>query len=162
MAKQRSHRRVSAAVDAVCDIAAEAEALTLREVIAAISVVRARTIEIEVSEHLAGAVCGQRRMYHDRDVVIIASGLPDSERTFAHELGHIVFDHVGVEIKDSTLAVDDDLIAYMLSQRTTDRSEGDIAEWEAETFASMLLLRLARMRGRGNSVSVSRYDEAIG
>lgn len=162
MAKVRSHRRVAAAVDAVCDVAATAEALTVAGVIAAVAQERGRPIDLDISEDLAGAVCGQRRVYPDRDVVVVASGLPDSERTLAHELGHIVFQHEGVEVRESALAVDDDLISYMLSQRTTARAEGDVVEWEAETFAAMLLLRLARMRGRGNSVSVARYDEAIG
>ena len=38
----------------------------------------------------------------------------------------------------------------------------DIAEWEAETFASMLIMRLRTMSGRGTPLSVLRYDEAIG
>jgi hypothetical protein len=54
----------------------------------------------------------------------------------------------------------------MLSQRSRRREDeqppDDVAEWEAETFASMLLIRLKTMQGRGTPVSVLRYDEAIG
>ncbi|GAA3196898.1 hypothetical protein GCM10020255_099450 [Rhodococcus baikonurensis] len=81
-------------------------------------------------------------------------------------MGHIVFRHEGAEIAEATLEVSDDLIAYMLSQRSLRRNEpvpmDDIAEWEAETFASMLIMRLRTMSGRGTPLSVLRYDEAIG
>lgn len=104
--------------------------------------------------------------YDDHDVIVLAPGLPNVERTLAHELGHIVFRHEGAEIAEATLEVSDDLIAYMLSQRSLRRNEpvpmDDIAEWEAETFASMLIMRLRTMSGRGTPLSVLRYDEAIG
>jgi Zn-dependent peptidase ImmA (M78 family) len=115
---------------------------------------------------MAPGVCGQRRAYQDRDVIVLAPGLPDVDRTLAHELGHIVFRHEGAEIVAATLEAGDDLIAYMLSQRSRmrggEQTSGDVAEWEAETFASMLLLQLRTMKGRGTPVSVLRYDEAIG
>lgn len=53
----------------------------------------------------------------------------------------------------------------MLSQRSyLEVADGadEIAEWEAETFASMLLARLRVFTSRGAGVSVLRYDEALG
>ncbi|WP_213576856.1 ImmA/IrrE family metallo-endopeptidase [Rhodococcus sp. USK13] len=166
MAGSRSHRRVAAAVDAVCDAAARAEAVSLGDVVDAVARERQRPIELDFTTPMAPGVCGQRRAYQDRDVIVLAPGLPDVERTLAHELGHIVFRHEGAEIVAATLEAGDDLIAYMLSQRSRmrggEQTSGDVAEWEAETFASMLLLQLRTMKGRGTPVSVLRYDEAIG
>ncbi|QSE89553.1 ImmA/IrrE family metallo-endopeptidase [Rhodococcus pseudokoreensis] len=166
MGANRSHRRVAAAVDAVCDAAARAEAVTLRHVVDAVARERQRSIELDFTKPMAPGVCGQRRAYPDRDVIVLAPGLPDLDRTLAHELGHIVFRHEGAEIVAATLEAGDDLIAYMLSQRSRRRGEeqpsDEVAEWEAETFASMLLIRLKTMQGRGTPVSVLRYDEAIG
>ncbi|MFZ2175141.1 MAG: ImmA/IrrE family metallo-endopeptidase [Rhodococcus sp. (in: high G+C Gram-positive bacteria)] len=166
MVATRSHRRVAAAVDVVCDAAARSEAASLRDVVDVVARERNRPIELDFATALAPGVCGQRRAYPDRDVIVIAPGLPDPNRTLAHELGHIVFRHDGAEAATSTLEASDDLIAYMLSQRSRRRGDGpvagDLAEWEAETFASMLLMRLRTMQGRGSAVSVLRYDEAIG
>lgn len=166
MPNRRSYRRVLAAVDAVCDAAASAEAVSLLTVVQSVARERERPIEIDLETPLAAGVCGQRRAYDDHDVIVLAPGLPNVERTLAHELGHIVFRHDGAEIAAATLEVSDDLIAYMLSQRSLRRDDptpiDDIAEWEAETFASMLILRLRTMRGRGTPLSVLRYDEAIG
>lgn len=166
MATRRSHRRVLAAVDAVCDAAASSEAVSLRTVIESVARERGRPIEIDLETPLAVGVCGQRRAYDDHDVIVLAPGLPNADRTLAHELGHIVFRHEGAEIALATLEVSDDLIAYMLSQRSLRRNDpvplDEIAEWEAETFASMLIMRLRTMRGRGTPLSVLRYDEAIG
>ena len=163
MPDRRSHRRVLAAVDAVCDAAASSEAVSLLTVVQTVARERGRPIEIDLETPLATGVCGQRR---DHDVIVLAPGLPNVERTLAHELGHIVFRHEGAEIAEATLEVSDDLIAYMLSQRSLRRNEpvpmDDIAEWEAETFASMLIMRLRTMSGRGTPLSVLRYDEAIG
>lgn len=160
----RSYRRVAAAVDAVCAVAAEAEATTLDDVVGAVAFERSRPIEI-TSGDLAPGVCGQRRRYRDRDVIVLARRLPSRDRTLAHELGHIVFSHAGVPIEDATQAVSSELIEYMLSRRAfvdiVADGEDELAEWEAETFASMLLGRL-RVYGRTASVSVLRFDEALG
>jgi hypothetical protein len=84
----------------------------------------------------------------------------------AHELGHIVFSHEGAPAGEVTLEASDDLIAYMLSQRAYQRVVQDgadeLAEWEAETFASMLLTRLRVFNSRGTGVSLLRFDEALG
>ncbi|GAB2716226.1 ImmA/IrrE family metallo-endopeptidase [Nocardia thraciensis] len=161
----RSYRRVAAAVDAVCAVAADFDATTLDEVVLAISAERRRPIEIASGE-LGPGVCGQRRSYPDKDIIVLASALPSREHTLAHELGHIIFDHPGEPAPAVTLEADDDLIAYMLSQRAhqqiVDDGEDDQCEWEAETFASMLMTRLRVFHNRGAGVSVLRFDEALG
>ncbi|MGW5141177.1 ImmA/IrrE family metallo-endopeptidase [Nocardia beijingensis] len=161
----RSYRRVAAAVDAVCAVAADFDATTLDEVVGAIADERRRDIEI-ASARLGPGVCGQRRFYPDRDVIVLAETLPSREHTLAHELGHIVFDHEGAPASEVTLEASDDLIAYMLSQRAHQRIVDDgadeLAEWEAETFAAMLMTRLRVFNSRGAGVSVLRFDEALG
>jgi len=161
----RSFRRVTSAVDAVCALAADAEATTLDDVVAAVAAVRDKPIEI-VSAQLGPGVCGQRRHYPDRDVIVLANRLPFRNHTLAHELGHIVFNHAGAPAREVTLEASDDLIAYMLSQRgfakVVDDGADELAEWEAETFAGMLALRLGIYGGRGVSIAVLRFDEALG
>ncbi|MGN2641915.1 ImmA/IrrE family metallo-endopeptidase [Nocardia takedensis] len=161
----RSYRRVAAAVDAVCAVAADSDAATLDEVVASIAAERRREIEI-ASAQLGPGVCGQRRFYPDRDVIVLAAALPSREHTLAHELGHIVFDHEGAPAAEVTLEASDDLIAYMLSLRSHERAVADgadeLAEWEAETFAAMLMTRLRVLDNRGAGVSVLRFDEALG
>ncbi|MBC7305262.1 MAG: ImmA/IrrE family metallo-endopeptidase [Nocardia sp.] len=161
----RSYRRVAAAVDAVCAVAADSDATSLDEVVYAISLERQREIEI-TSANLGPGVCGQRRFYPERDIIVLADALPSRDHTLAHELGHIVFDHEGAPAVETTLEVSDDLIAYMLSQRAhaqiVDDGSDDLAEWEAETFAAMLMTRLRVFSNRGAGVSVLRFDEALG
>lgn len=161
----RSYRRVAAAVDAVCAVAADFDATTLDEVVFAISAERGRFIEIADAE-LGPGVCGQRRSYPDKDVIVLAAALPSRDHTLAHELGHVVFDHPGEPAGEVTLEASDDLIAYMLSQRAhqqiVEDGQDDQFEWEAETFASMLMTRLRVFNNRGAGVSVLRFDEALG
>ncbi|MFF0493290.1 ImmA/IrrE family metallo-endopeptidase [Nocardia sp. NPDC003482] len=161
----RSYRRVAAAVDAVCAVAADFDATTLDEVVLAIAAERRRPIDI-LSEQLGPGVCGQRRSYPDRDVIVLAAALPSRDHTLAHELGHIVFDHPGEPATEVTLEASDDLIAYMLSQRAHEQIVEDggdeHCEWEAETFANMLMTRLRVLNNRGAGVSVLRFDEALG
>ncbi|WP_327143434.1 ImmA/IrrE family metallo-endopeptidase [Nocardia sp. NBC_01327] len=159
-----SYRRVAAAVDAVCAVAADFDATSLDEVVLAISAERRRMIEI-ASAQLGPGVCGQRRSYPDKDVIVLAAALPSRDHTLAHELGHIVFDHPGEAATEVVLEASDDLIAYMLSQRAhqaVDLGEDEQCEWEAETFASMLMTRLRVFNNRGAGVSVLRFDEALG
>jgi hypothetical protein len=162
----RSYRRVAAAVDAVCAVAADFDATTLDEVVLAISAERRRPIEIATSDQLGPGVCGQRRSFPDRDVIVLAKALPAREHTLAHELGHIIFEHPGEPAADVVLEAGDDLVAYMLSQRAhqriVDDGEDEQCEWEAETFASMLMTRLRVFNNRGAGVSVLRFDEALG
>src|SRR5690606_42094098 len=109
------------------------ELTTLDEVVAAVSAERGRVIEIADAD-LGPGVCGQRRFYPDRDVIVLANLLPSREHTLAHELGHIVFDHEGAPAAEVTLEASDDLIAYMLSQRAhqqiVDDGADEMAEWE--------------------------------
>ncbi|WP_036566831.1 ImmA/IrrE family metallo-endopeptidase [Nocardia sp. BMG51109] len=162
----RSYRRVAAAVDAVCAVAADYDATTLDEVVQAVSAERRRPIEIGASGELGPGVCGQRRIFPEKDVIVLAPSLPTREHTLAHELGHIVFDHPGAPAPEVTMEASDDLIAYMLSQRAhqqvVDDGEDEQCEWEAETFASMLMTRLRVFHNRGAGVSVLRFDEALG
>ncbi|WP_037191510.1 MULTISPECIES: ImmA/IrrE family metallo-endopeptidase [Nocardiaceae] len=161
----RSHRRISAAVDVVCEIAADADRSTLDGVIEAIARERRRPIVIEGSV-LPPGVCGQRRAYPDRDVIVIGTDLPNYDRTLAHELGHIVFRHDGIPIESSLRAVSDELLAYLLSERTLQSAVVDGAdnddEWEAEAFAGQLLQRLRRANTRGAARSIVSFDQALG
>lgn len=161
----RSHRRVSAAVDAVCDIAALSAQLELDRVVDAVARERRRSIEVEFAS-LPPGVCGQRRAYPDRDVIILAPDIPNYQRTLAHELGHIVFSHRGSPIEDSLQGISDELLAYLLSERNLQSAvadgEDEVEEWEAETFAGQLLQRLRRMSTRGTARSVLCFDQALG
>lgn len=166
----RSYRKVAVAVDAVCDLAIDYQCMSFDDVVQAVATERRRPIDVEVTP-LAPGVCGQRRRYDDRDVIVLAAGLPDRVRTLAHELGHVVFDHQGTPTAESMLAVDSELIAYMLNSRAVVGAEqikseqfgaDELAEWEAETFASMLLTRL-RVLGDGTErMARLRFDEALG
>lgn len=160
----RNHRRVLAAVDAVLDMAAQSHSVTLEDIVAALARTRERQIVIEY-EDLGPGVWGQRREYPDHDVIVLARGLPSTTRTLAHEVGHIVFRHPGASAVDTTLAADDDLIAYMLSQRSavaSDPTRNALHEWEAEAFAVRLLQRLGQFERDDNWRPLLCYDEALG
>lgn len=152
-------------MDAVCDIAAQTAQFTLDGVIQAIARERNRAIVVEEAV-LPPGVCGQRRAYSDRDVIVVDVDLPNHDRTLAHELGHIVFRHDGTPIEDSLHAVSDELLAYLLSERrlqsaVVDGADGD-DEWEAEAFAAQLLQRLRRADTRGAARSIACFDQALG
>jgi len=165
LAGARSYRHVAAAVDAVCAVAADSHSADLDAVIDAVAHARRRSIEI-ASADLPPGVCGQRRRYPDRDVIVLSAAVPDRAWTLAHELGHIVFEHPGAPARDATLEASDDLIAYMLSQRAHERTAEHgadlLAEWEAETFANMLLTRLRVINHGDSGVARLRFDEALG
>jgi hypothetical protein len=161
----RSYRKVAVAVDAVCDVAVEYRCMSFDDVVNAVAAERKRPIEVEVLP-LAHGVCGQRRRYDNRDVIVLAAGLPDRARTLAHELGHVVFDHHGTPTAEALLAVDSDLVSYMLNSRqmlgSEEFGEDELAEWEAETFASMLLTRLRVLGDGSDRMARLRFDEALG
>ena len=164
----RSYRKVAGAVDVVAELAVEKQCVTLNDVIAAIAAERDRRIDIQ-SGTLGVGVCGELRRFDDHDTIVIAEDLPDRLRTLAHELGHVIFNHEGRRIDDSLLAADSDLIAYMLSARTVSPSGGleefgadELAEWEAETFANMLLERLKVLGTGPDRLARLRFDEALG
>ena len=125
-----------------------------------------RRIDVQVEE-LPPGVCGQWRQYADHDVFLIQQGLPAWDRTLAHELGHLMLGHEGISVvdavRDSTELVSDDLIRYMLNQRTGCMGpSGEEAEQEAEDFAALLGYRLGRLRSDRSSIVQVRLGEAFG
>lgn len=161
----RDHRRVLAAVDAVLDMAAQTHAVTIEDIAASLADVRRRPIEI-VYDDLGPGVWGQRREFADHDRIVLARSLPSVTRTLAHEIGHIVFRHPGAAASESTLAAGDDLIAYMLSERTSvgtvDPDRQALHEWEAEAFAVRLLQRLGQFERGDDWRPLLCFDEALG
>ncbi|MFD4292929.1 hypothetical protein ACFWQG_06875 [Rhodococcus sp. NPDC058532] len=160
----RNHRRVLAAVDAVLDMAAQTHAVTVEDIVQSLAATRRRPIEVAF-EDLGPGIWGQRREFPDHDRIVLARSLPSVTRTLAHEIGHIVFRHPGAAVAETTLAADDDLIAYMLSQRSagsTDLSQEALHEWEAEAFAVRLLQRLGQFERDDNWRPLLCFDEALG
>jgi hypothetical protein len=140
--------------------------VSLARLVSAVSASRGRSIEIEMADLPAG-VCGQWRQYADRDVVLIQHGLPTWQRTLAHELGHLVLGHEGVPVvevaRQAAEFASDDLIGYMLNQRTGCMGpSGEDAEQEAEDFAALLIYRLGRMPSDRASIVQVRLGEAFG
>lgn len=170
----RSHRRVHAAVDAVLDVAAQKHAESLEDIVTAVGESRQRPITVLVDD-LAPGVWGQRREYDDHDEIVLARSLPSEARTLAHELGHVVFRHPGATADTSTVAAEDDLIAYMLgmvaeeegaasdsSSEPVSEADHELHEWEAEAFAARLLQRLNQLYRQHSWRPMLRYDEALG
>jgi hypothetical protein len=159
-------RRVTHAVAAVLDLAPRRGEVSVVRLVQAVSEHRSRPIDIEVAD-LPRGVCGQWRQYSDHDVFLIQEGLPAWDRTLAHELGHLVLGHEGIPIvqaaKHSTEVATDDLIGYMLNQRTGCMGpSGEDAEQEAEDFAALLSYRLGRLRSDRSSIVQVRLGEAFG
>jgi hypothetical protein len=159
-------RRVTKAVSDVLDMAPRRGEVTLNRLVTAVSDSRGRPIEIRMADLPAG-VCGQWRQYADRDVFLVQHGLPTWERTLAHELGHLVLGHEGMPIvqaaRDNAEVASDDLIRYMLNQRTGCMGpSGEDAEQEAEDFAALLIYRLGRMPSDRASIVQIRLGEAFG
>jgi hypothetical protein len=159
-------RRVTKAVADVLDLAPRKGEISVARLVKAVGEHRSRPITIRMSE-LPSGVCGQWRQYADNDVFLIQQGLPTWERTLAHELGHLVLDHCGIPVVEAargaaTLA-SDDLIRYMLNQRTGCMGpSGFEAEQEAEDFAALLIYRLGRMPSDRSSIVQVRLGEAFG
>ncbi|MCX6481074.1 MAG: DUF955 domain-containing protein [Mycobacterium sp.] len=159
-------RRVTKAVNDVLDLAPEKGTVSLDRLVAAVGADRGRPIEITTAD-LPPGVSGQWRQYSDRDEFLIQQGLPTAERTLAHELGHLVLGHDGMLVtelarEESELA-SDDLISYMLNQRTGCMGPaGEEAEQEAEDFAALLLYRLGRLPSDRASIVAVRLGEAFG
>ena len=159
-------RRVARAVSAVLNAAPRHGEVSMARLVQAVADSRDRPIEIQMEE-LPPGVCGQWRSYADHDVFLIQQGLPAWDRTLAHELGHLVLGHEGISVTDaareSTELVSDDLISYMLNQRTGCMGpSGEDAEQEAEDFAAMLGYRLGRLRSDRSSIVQVRLGEAFG
>lgn len=161
-----ANRRVTRAVSAVLDLAPRRGEVSLTRLVQAVAEDRGRPIELETAELPAG-VCGQWRQYHDRDVFLLQDGLPAWDRTLAHELGHLVLGHEGIPVtvaaRATTELAGDDLIGYMLNQRTGCMGpSGEDAEQEAEDFAALLIYRLGRLPSDRSSLVQVRLGEAFG
>jgi hypothetical protein len=159
-------RGVTSAVAAVLNLAPRRGEVSIVKLVKAVSGSRSRPIEIELAD-LPPGVCGQWRQYSDHDVFLIQKGLPAWDRTLAHELGHLVLGHEGIPVvqaaKDAMRVATDDLIGYMLNQRTGCMGpSGEEAEQEAEDFAALLSYRLGRLRSDRSSIVQVRLGEAFG
>ena len=159
-------RRVARAVSAVLDAAPRQGEVSMIRLVHAVAESSGRRIDVQVEE-LPPGVCGQWRQYADHDVFLIQQGLPAWDRTLAHELGHLMLGHEGISVvdavRDSTELVSDDLIRYMLNQRTGCMGpSGEDAEQEAEDFAALLGYRLGRLRSDRSSIVQVRLGEAFG
>jgi hypothetical protein len=159
-------RRVTKAVNDVLELAPRRGEVSLARLVAAVSTSRDRAIEVEMADLPAG-VCGQWRQYADHDVFLIQHGLPTWQRTLAHELGHLVLGHQGIPVveaaRQATEVASDDLIGYMLNQRTGCMGpSGEDAEQQAEDFAALLIYRLGRMPSDRSSIVQVRLGEAFG
>jgi hypothetical protein len=159
-------RRVAGAVSAVLNLAPRRGEVSITRLVNAVAENRDRPIDIQMEE-LPPGVCGQWRQYIDHDVFLIQQGLPAWDRTLAHELGHLVLGHEGISVeeaaRDNTELVSDDLIRYMLNERTGCMGPaGEEAEQEAEDFAALLGYRLGRLRSDRASIVQVRLGEAFG
>lgn len=165
-ANMPASRVVTKAVSDVLDLAPRDGEVSLTRLVAAVAEQRSRPIEI-TTDDLPPGVCGQWRQYSDHDVFLIQRGLPTWDRTLAHELGHLVLGHDGMLVTDVAREVaefaSDDLISYMLNQRTGCMGpSGEDAEQEAEDFAALLIYRLGRLPSDRSSIVQVRLGEAFG
>ena len=161
-----TERRVTEAVNDILALAPRHGEVSLAGLVAAVGVHRARPIDVNAAE-LPPGVSGQWRQYADYDEFLIQDGLPTADRTLAHELGHLVLGHDGIPVAEAAReAVDvagDDLISYMLNQRTGCMGPGgEDVEQEAEDFAALLLYRLGRLPSDRASIFQVRLGEAFG
>jgi len=153
-------------VNEVLALAPEHGVVSVSRLVTAVGDDRGRPIGITVAA-LPTGVSGQWRQYADRDEFLIQEGLPTAERTLAHELGHLMLGHDGIPVtelaRDQTVVASDDLISYMLNQRTGCLGPaGEDAEQEAEDFAALLLYRLGRLPSDRASMVAVRLGEAFG
>ena len=159
-------RRVTEAVNEVLELAPRRGEVSLNRLVAVVGEHRGRPITVSTAE-LPPGVSGQWRQYTDHDEFLIQQGLPTAERTLAHELGHLVLGHDGMPVtdlaRDATELAGDDLISYMLNQRTGCMGPGgEDVEQEAEDFAALLLYRLGRLPSDRASIIQIRLGEAFG
>jgi hypothetical protein len=159
-------RQVTRMVSAVLDMAPRQGEVSLHRLVHAVSEDRGRPIHIRMAD-LPPGVCGQWRQYSDHDLFLIQQGLPAWDRTLAHELGHLVLGHEGIPVVEAARATaafaSDDLIGYMLNQRTGCMGpSGEDHEQEAEDFAALLIYRLGRLPSDRSSIVQVRLGEAFG
>lgn len=159
-------RDVTRAVNDVLALAPRRGEVSLARLVAAVGQHRHRPVEVSTAD-LPPGVSGQWRQYADHDEFLIQDGLPTVDRTLAHELGHLVLGHDGIPVteaaREATEFVSDDLINYMLNQRTGCMGPGgEDVEQQAEDFAALLLYRLGRLRSDRSSIEQVRLGEAFG
>ncbi len=159
-------RVVSRAVNEVLALAPRHGEVSLARLVAAVGAHRGRPIEVTTAE-LPPGVSGQWRQFADHDEFLIQDGLPTVDRTLAHELGHLVLGHDGIPVtevaREAAEFAGDDLISYMLNQRTGCMGPGgEDVEQQAEDFAALLLHRLGRLRSDRSSIVQVRLGEAFG
>ena len=158
--------QVTKAVNHVLALAPRRGEVSLIRLVAAVGADRGRPIEVTAAD-LPPGVSGQWRQFADHDEFLIQHGLPTTERTLAHELGHLVLGHDGTPVtevaREAAELASDDLISYMLNQRTGCMGPGgEDVEQEAEDFAALLLHRLGRLRSDRSSIVQVRLGEAFG
>ena len=159
-------REVTRAVNDVLALAPRRGQVSVPRLVTAVGEHRQRPIEVTTAE-LPPGVSGQWRQYAEHDEFLIQDGLPTVDRTLAHELGHLVLGHGGIPVteaaRDATEYVSDDLISYMLNQRTGCMGPGgEDVEQQAEDFAALLLYRLGRLPSDRSSIVQVRLGEAFG
>jgi hypothetical protein len=157
---------VSRAVNEVLALAPRHGEVSLARLVAAVGAHRGRPIDVTTAE-LPPGVSGQWRQFADHDEFLIQDGLPTVDRTLAHELGHLVLGHDGIPVtevaREAAEFASDDLISYMLNQRTGCMGPGgEDVEQQAEDFAALLLHRLGRLRSDRSSIVQVRLGEAFG
>ena len=158
--------RVAKAVNDTIDLAPRRGEVSLAGLVVAVGDNQGRPIMVNTAELPAG-VSGQWRQYADYDEFLIQDGLPTADRTLAHELGHLVLGHDGIPVtevaRETAEVASDDLISYMLNQRTGCMGPGgEDVEQEAEDFAALLLYRLGRLPSDRASIVQVRLGEAFG
>ena len=158
--------RVTGAVNDVLALASRHGEVSLVGLVAAVGEHRERRIEVSTAVLPVG-VSGQWRQYCDYDEFLIQDGLPTADRTLAHELGHLVLGHDGMPVieaaREAAEFASDDLISYMLNQRTGCLGPGgEDIEQEAEDFAALLIYRLGRLPSDRSSIVQVRLGEAFG
>jgi hypothetical protein len=158
--------RVAKAVNDTLDLAPHHGEVSLAGLVRAVGDSQGRPIVVNTAELPAG-VSGQWRQYADYDEFLIQDGLPTADRTLAHELGHLVLGHDGIPVtevaRETAEVASDDLISYMLNQRTGCMGPGgEDVEQQAEDFAALLLYRLGRLPSDRASIVQIRLGEAFG
>lgn len=158
--------RVAKAVNDILDLAPHRGEVSLAGLVVAVGDSQGRPIVVSTAELPAG-VSGQWRQYADYDEFLIQDGLPTADRTLAHELGHLVLGHDGIPVtevaRETAEVASDDLISYMLNQRTGCMGPGgEDVEQQAEDFAALLLYRLGRLPSDRASIVQIRLGEAFG
>ena len=158
--------RVAKAVNDTLNLAPHHGEVSLAGLVSAVGDSQGRPIVVNTAELPAG-VSGQWRQYADYDEFLIQDGLPTADRTLAHELGHLVLGHDGIPVtevaRETVEVASDDLISYMLNQRTGCMGPGgEDVEQEAEDFAALLLYRLGRLPSDRASIVQIRLGEAFG